>query len=367
MPSAFAALPAIFSNDAANGKPVMSQRRYIPVNAGRNGSAAANSSLPYRPMDATTRYHPGPDQLELADALDNSLGEMLPLARLHISQVENEETWNGLAELGLFGLGLSEERGGSGLGAAEEALIVMGLGRRLASSGVIATMGATHALPDLRADEVRHAMAAYRHNGRIVAVHEPKAELILLREENGASLFEASASNQAIDNRNWLGDLREIADPGKQIAQFDTAQLLRLRLIDAAALAGVAAAAVEMGVAYAGFREQFGRPIGSFQAVKHHCANMAIAARCARDQVSFAAVAIDDQRADAALQVECALFTAGTAALDNAGKNIQVHGGMGFSDEADPHLLVKRAQLHLAIAGGLEASNARIAALGPIW
>jgi alkylation response protein AidB-like acyl-CoA dehydrogenase len=132
-------------------------------------------------------------------------------------------------------------------------------------------------------------------------------------------------------------------------------------LIDAAALAGIAGAALEMAVAYAGTREQFGRPIGSFQAVKHHCANMAIAARCARDQTSFASVALDDGRADAHLQVECAFFVAGMAALENSGKNIQIHGGMGFSDEADPHLFLKRARLQIAIGGGLEAANGRIA------
>jgi alkylation response protein AidB-like acyl-CoA dehydrogenase len=134
-------------------------------------------------------------------------------------------------------------------------------------------------------------------------------------------------------------------------------------LIDAAALAGMAAAVLEMSVAYAGMREQFGRPIGSFQAVKHHCANMAIAARCARDQTTFAAVALDEGRADAQMQVECAFYVAGSAALENAGKNIQIHGGMGFSDEADPHLFLKRAQLLITIAGGLEAASARIAAI----
>jgi alkylation response protein AidB-like acyl-CoA dehydrogenase len=116
-----------------------------------------------------------------------------------------------------------------------------------------------------------------------------------------------------------------------------------------------------MGVAYASTREQFGRPIGSFQAVKHHCANMALAARCAKDQTTFAAVAIDQGRDDAAFQVESAVFVAGSAALKNAGNNIQIHGGLGFSDEADPHLLIKRAQLLLAVAGGLEAANERIA------
>jgi alkylation response protein AidB-like acyl-CoA dehydrogenase len=155
--------------------------------------------------------------------------------------------------------------------------------------------------------------------------------------------------------------LREVGGLGVPLARFDESQLVRLRLIDAAALAGIADAAVEMGVAYAGTREQFGRPIGTFQAVKHHCADMAMAARCARDQVSFAAVALDEGRTDAQLQVECAFLVSASAALESSGRNIQIHGGMGFSDEADPHLLLKRAQLLVAIAGGLEAASGRIA------
>jgi alkylation response protein AidB-like acyl-CoA dehydrogenase len=154
---------------------------------------------------------------------------------------------------------------------------------------------------------------------------------------------------------------------GEPIARFEAPQLLRLRLIDAAALAGISQAAVDMSVAYAETRAQFGRPIGSFQAVKHHCANMVSAARRARDQTCFAAVAIDEGREDAALQVECALFVAGSAALENASKNIQIHGGMGFSDEADPHLLIKRAQLLSTLAGGLEAANERIANIKAGW
>jgi alkylation response protein AidB-like acyl-CoA dehydrogenase len=143
--------------------------------------------------------------------------------------------------------------------------------------------------------------------------------------------------------------------------EFQPDQVLRLRLIDAASLAGAAQAALDMSVAYALSREQFGRPIGSFQAIKHHCANMAIAARCARDLTTFAALAIDEAREDAALQVESAVYVSGTAALENAGKNIQIHGGLGFSDEADPHLLLKRTRLQLALAGGLEAANERVA------
>jgi alkylation response protein AidB-like acyl-CoA dehydrogenase len=71
-------------------------------------------------------------------------------------------------------------------------------------------------------------------------------------------------------------------------------------------------------------------------------------------------VAMDDARDDALLQVESAFFVAGSAALENASKNIQIHGGIGFSDEADPHRLLKRARLQIEIAGGLEAAIARI-------
>jgi alkylation response protein AidB-like acyl-CoA dehydrogenase len=199
-------------------------------------------------------------------------------------------------------------------------------------------------------------------------VEDADADLLLLRDHNSAAVYELPAgASKTIDSRLWLAELGEVAITRDPIVRLVDSKLLRLRLIDAGALAGMAAAALDMAVGYAGIREQFGRPIGTFQAVKHHCANMAMAARCARDQVTFAAVALDEGREDAPLQVECALFVAGSAALDNAGKNIQIHGGIGFSDEADPHLFLKRAQLQIAIAGGLEATNERIASAKAGW
>jgi alkylation response protein AidB-like acyl-CoA dehydrogenase len=123
-----------------------------------------------------------------------------------------------------------------------------------------------------------------------------------------------------------------------------------LRLIDAAALAGIAEATLDMSVAR----------VSSFETVKQHCTNMAIAARCARDQVSFAAVAIDEEREDAALQVDSALFVAGSAALENAAKNVQIHGGTPVGVQPDPQLYLERAQLLIAI-GGLDATNRRVA------
>jgi alkylation response protein AidB-like acyl-CoA dehydrogenase len=311
-------------------------------------------------VDAETRYIPGAEQLAVAAALDQSLAALLPLSRLHRAAHEDEACWASLEEIGVFAIGASEESGGSGLGVVEEALIVVSLGRQLAAPGVLATLGAA----PRQAAGIRRTAAAYRQGQRIIVVDEPGAQCLLLRDGEGASLHQLPAGLRALEQRLWRSSLGEAQQLGEPLACLDQGQVLRLRLLDAAALAGIAEAALQAAVAYAGLRQQFGKSIGSFQAVKHHCANMVMAARCARDQAGYAAVALAEGRADAALQVECALLVAGTAALDNAGLNIQIHGGIGFSDEADAHLFLKRAQVLLAVAGGLEAAGRRVANAG---
>lgn len=315
----------------------------------------------------TARHHPDADQRALVASFDRPLDALLPLARLHERTGDGAETWAGLAELGLFGIALGEEAGGVGLGAAEEVLLAERLGRRLAAPSVLATMAAVHADASAGTGDMASGAArvapAYRARAGIVVVDGEEADLVLLRDGDGASLHRLPTSGTPgrIDGGLWATVLRRGDDLGEPIAALDEEASRRARLIDAAALAGIAGAALDMAVAYAGMREQFGRPIGSFQAVKHHCADMAMAARAAIDQATFAAIAIDDARADAALQVEAALLLGIEAALGNARLNIQVHGGIGFSDEADPHLLLKRAHVHAAIAGGAEAAAARVA------
>jgi alkylation response protein AidB-like acyl-CoA dehydrogenase len=303
----------------------------------------------------TERYHPSRDQVTLAAGLGESLGSLLPLSRLRESQEESAVTWKALRDLGVFEISIPEEQGGSGLGIVEEALITIELGRRVVAPSVLATIGARR-LPSAE----RRVAAGYRHGDRVVFVEDSGANQLLIQSASGAALFERPTSSRLIDEKLWSCRLLETRGLGKPLAEADARQHSRLRLIEAAALAGLAQAALEMAVEYAGIRHQFGRPIGSYQAVKHHCANMALSSRLAGDQVSFAAVAVEDSRDDALEQVESAFFIAGSAAIDNAGKNIQVHGGIGFSDEADPHRLLKRARLEVEIAGGLEAAITRI-------
>lgn len=314
-------------------------------------------------VHAASRFHPSAEQLALASTLAQSLDQLLPVSRLHEQVEESSEAFAQLDELGLFAITTPESLGGSGLGAVEESLLAMELGRRLAAPSVFATLGAAPLLP-LHAGGIQRVSAAYVNGSRVVNVDATTARLMLVRHDDQARVHALDACRyQPLDGRLWLATLNEVHGLPEPLTRLDVSQVRRLRLIDAAALAGMAAATLDMAVAYASVRQQFGRPIGSQQAIKHHCANMAMAARCARDQVSFASVAVQEDRPDARLQIECAFVVAGNAALDNAGTNIQIHGGIGFSDEADPHLFLKRARVQLALGGGLEAAYARVAEL----
>ena len=98
-------------------------------------------------------------------------------------------------------------------------------------------------------------------------------------------------------------------------------------------------------------RTQFDQPIGSFQAIKHKCADMAIAAEMAWAQTTYAALALHEARADAPFQATAAKAVAGRGAVNNASTNIQVHGGIGFTEDHHAHRFLKRARL-LDLASG---------------
>ena len=115
-------------------------------------------------------------------------------------------------------------------------------------------------------------------------------------------------------------------------------------LLAAAYCVGMADRLVELAVDYAQERKQFGRPIGSFQAVKHICAEMAVRVELARVAVHAAACVLDDPHAgDAVRAVSGAKLLAGEAAVTNGRAATQVFGGMGFTWEVDVHLFLKRA------------------------
>jgi hypothetical protein len=125
-----------------------------------------------------------------------------------------------------------------------------------------------------------------------------------------------------------------------------------LVLLSAAYALGCAEVARDMAADYAKLREQFGRQIGAFQAIKHICADMAVRCAVARSQIYYAACALDEDHAGAGFHVSAAKRLADRAAIANSQGNIQVHGGIGMTDEAAPHLLLKRAHLLTFVAPG---------------
>lgn len=127
-------------------------------------------------------------------------------------------------------------------------------------------------------------------------------------------------------------------------------------------LLGMAEAARDLAVDHARTREQFGRPIGSFQAIKHRCADMALATHALRAQLQLATLAAHGRWPDAAFQNDACRVLAARCALDNAAACIQVHGGIGFTAECDAHLFLLRAHVYEHLGGPRAAAQARLAA-----
>jgi len=143
------------------------------------------------------------------------------------------------------------------------------------------------------------------------------------------------------------------------------------RALDLAAIAlaaeqvGGAQRCLDMAVAYAKERQQFGRPIGSFQAIKHKCADMLVAVESARSALYYAACIVDDQSDDLATNASLAKAWCSEAYFKCAADNIQIHGGVGFTWEYDPHLHFKRARASESWLGTPAAHRERVAkALG---
>lgn len=310
-------------------------------------------------------FVPSAEQRALVSAIEGPIAALLPIVRLH--GYSDRVRLRDLAGLGCLGIAIDETLGGAGLGSVEEALVFERLGRRLVSPSVLASVIAAQ----VAADEMARAIVS---GERSVALTLPDgeclllidaadpADLVLRLDGDGATLFAGSAlsDRHSLDAGRWSIPLAHAVLAGDPVAKGDDTAAQRAHLLCAAALAGIASAARDMAVDYAKTREQFGKPIGAFQAVKHHCADMAVEAMAAADLTGFAAVALADGRDDAALLIDAALSVAIRAAIRNAGLNVQIHGGIGFSDECDAHLFLKRAHVWERIAGGLDAAHARL-------
>ena len=293
--------------------------------------------------------------------------------------------WAELGGLGLLGLHISEEYGGSGFGLAETLVVAEQMGRYLAPGPFVPTVMASAVLAvagpdDLRkrllpalADgsvigavalggEVRHANgAATGQAGVVISGHladvllVPAGDDVLVIEKAGGGVQAEVPAN--LDQSRRAARVRLDAAPATVLPGARGLLTDAARAVLAAEAAGIAGETTEQAAEYAKIRQQFGRPIATFQAVKHHCANMLVAAELAAAAGWDAGRAGIDGGDQLRYTAAIAAALAVPAAVSNASLNIQVHGGIGFTWEHDAHLYLRRAA---AIAAVVDTEQAAI-------
>ena len=335
---------------------------------------------------------PSSEQQQIIDTLSAFLSENAPAGRLRQHGAlgnPDGQLWPLLGELGFLGLGLDESDGGVGLSSAEEALVYREFGRHLVSIGIFGlTLGAHIAAAQddqgllnqiLSGDLIVGVGNAFGDShigpegcsGEFHWFEARNAMFVILVDETGAALIatddcherrEVNATDASLVlERVTLNNIK----PRCWISNGTSQIYSRALLLTAAYATGLSEATRDMAVAYAKDRQQFGKPIGAFQAIKHMCADMAIRTEAAQSQAFFAALVFAENRIDLTFQVVSSKIVATDTALKNAAVNIQVHGAYGFTAEADAHHFLKRAHVADQLWGDLRSQRARLLKLPP--
>jgi alkylation response protein AidB-like acyl-CoA dehydrogenase len=312
----------------------------------------------------------GPE-IEIVDGAAKFLARTIPLERLHGKDARpalGPRLRAEFAAMGWFGLVLPEAEGGSGLSPVEHALFHREVGRHCGPIDVLA-----QALGAVVADEpgLRSALLAGEHGVafavgdgqtlRLLGAHD--AALALHVEPEGARLLDVSTvRTSAPPSLDPATGMRTIVDgTPRTVAASSDGTVWSLGQLGVAAMqVGVAERALELIVEYAKVRETFGRKIGTYQAVRHACADMALRAEAARCQLWSAAAAMKEHRSDARLHLDAAKHLANRAAVTNADVDIQLHGAIGVTEEHHAHLLLKHGLLLARLLGSERMLLARL-------
>jgi alkylation response protein AidB-like acyl-CoA dehydrogenase len=277
---------------------------------------------------------PGEDLRQILDAAETMLGAHYPVTRLGEGRADDLAP---LEDFGAFALAVAEDDGGAGFTLVEEAQLHVALGRHLVTPRALATAVAR------RLDAGATVCAGVAEGEGWLALDPGGAEAILVRDGGGLVLA-ALGDTTPVEALGQAMPMARVA-PGADNRRADAATEAVARLLTSAQLLGVATGACDLAVEYARTREQFGRPIGSFQAIKHQAADMAIGIEQVSALVDMAAIALRDGHEDAGFQLSALARLAPRVALANARTGIQIHGGIGFSAEADAHLYLKQAHV----------------------
>lgn len=330
------------------------------------------------------------EQTLLQDSLGRFLADAASLdevRRVAAGEVDDRGLWQGLTELGIPGLLVDAEKGGVGLGSLDAAIVAESLGAHVAPAPFLGAAMASRALAGSRFDDLLADIAAGtcrvgiafteavgaradgrlgfsegRLSGKALFVADADADYFLVATANRALVLVPSdetvrAPIQTIDDTRSTCSLT-MNDAKAELVSEDPAVFLRAldtgRLVLAADTLGAAQHMLDAAVDYAKQREQFNRPIGSFQAVKHMCAEMAASLEPCRSLIWYAGHALDHVPEEARVTVchakahvsEVGKFVAKTAT--------EVHGGMGFTDLLGLHYWFKRIGYNRQLLGAPE-------------
>ena len=292
--------------------------------------------------------------------------------------------WAELSGLGLLGLHVPEELGGSGFGLAETLVVAEQMGRHLAPGPFVPTVIASAVLAAAGPDDLRKRLLPGLADGSVIGAAALGGEVavadgaatgqagVVLSGHLADVLLVPAGDDVLVIEKPVGGVQAEVPknlDPSRRAARvsLDAAPATVLpgarglltevaRAVLAAEAAGVAAETTEMAAGYAKVREQFGRPIATFQAVKHHGANMLVASELAAGAAWDAGRAGTGGGDQFSYTAAVAATLAVPAAVGNANLNIQVHGGIGFTWEHDAHLYLRRAAAIAAVADTEQAA-----------
>ena len=348
------------------------------------------------------------DQHLLEQTVRSFLADQVPIERVRELRGEDcpndRATWSALAELGVAGILVPEAQGGSGLSFLDAALAAQALGHAATptpflASGVMAPV----ALREVAGSDAEGWLAAIATGDTVCGV--AVTELFSVREEAGVSLDGGVLQGKAMlaidacraDLLLVAVDAETLAavparTPGLEITRLHTVDATRCtaeavfagvapavvfedagpaiaRMLDAGRIAlaadalGSAESMVEQAVAYAKERKQFDRLIGSFQAVKHMCAEMIAELEPARSLLWYAAHSFDSVPEETPLMACHALAHVSEIGRDIASVSTQVHGGIGWTDEQNLHFWFKRIGNARHLLGGPEWLRGRAAEL----
>jgi alkylation response protein AidB-like acyl-CoA dehydrogenase len=318
------------------------------------------------------------DQIALRDGARDLLDRYASPARVRAHTTTDDgfdrELWSAMVEQGWLGIEVDEAHGGIGLGGVEAAVLCEELGRHCAPAPFTSTVLAIDAFAGAGDDATigrlldGSAIACVAWDADAPVPFAPSADIAVVCADDGVygvELTDRPARQPAMDLTRELGWLPFDRAHARSLGGPDA----RARLVDrgatfaAADLLGASSRALEMAVEYAKDRVQFGRPIGSFQAVKHRCADMLVDVEGMRSTTYWAAWCIAAGDGEASVAASTAKIWSSDASKRVMASALQVHGGIGFTWEHDLHFFMKRAQLDQLTFGDAAFHRTRLTAL----